>query len=118
MFWSWTYIWHLQGVFALCRVVKKNDKANDSNGEPKAPKRVGTSSSNVDLTSNEPLSISAGMSSQVNYESRHSSHTTSPYEATPTAEFEPASRDANPADFWVSPDLILDSSKVYTCDKS
>lgn len=116
MFWSWTYIWHLQGVFALCRVVKKNDKTNDSNGEPKAPKRVGTSSSNVDLTSNEPLSISAGMSSQVNYESRHSSHTTSPYEATPTAEFEPASRDANPADFWVSPDLILDSSKV--CDKS
>ncbi|PRQ18721.1 putative transcription factor NAM family [Rosa chinensis] len=111
-----------QGVFALCRVVKKKEhtqKANDSNGEPKA-KTTGSTSSNGDLTStrnsNETLSISAGMSSQVNYqhdESRHSSHTTSPYEVSPMAEFEPAPRGTNPADFWISPDLILDSSKDY-----
>lgn len=121
-FWS-----YLQGVFALCRVVKKNEhtqKANDCSGEPKA-KTVGSTSSNGDLTStinlNETLSISAGMSSQVNYqhdESRHSSHTTSPYEVTPMAEFEPAPRDTNPTAFWVSPDLILDSSKVLMWEKS
>ncbi|KAM1450176.1 hypothetical protein ACFX2I_037440 [Malus domestica] len=112
-----------QGVFALCRVVKKNEhahKTHDSHGEPKA-KRVGSaSSSGEDMTSTrilkEPLSISADTSSQASYlhnDSRYSSRATSPHGVNPMAEFEPASRETNPADFWVSPDLILDSSKDY-----
>ncbi|BFG31079.1 hypothetical protein CerSpe_173530 [Prunus speciosa] len=112
-----------QGVFALCRVIKKNEnaqKTNDSHGEPKA-KRVGSASNNgEDLNStrisNEPLNISDDLSSQASYqhnESHYSSHVTSPYEVNPMAEFEPTSRETNPADFWVSPDFILDSSKDY-----
>ncbi|KAI5327662.1 hypothetical protein L3X38_027058 [Prunus dulcis] len=112
-----------QGVFALCRVIKKNEnaqKTNDSHGEPKA-KRVGSASnSGEDLSStrisNEPLNISDDLSSRASYqhnESHYSSHVTSPYEVNPMAEFEPTSRETNPADFWVSPDFILDSSKDY-----
>ncbi|KAJ7952662.1 NAC domain-containing protein [Quillaja saponaria] len=111
-----------QGAFALCRVVKKNEhiqKMNDTRGKPKG-NRVGSSSSNGDLTSmaisKEPLSISGDIPSQASYlhnESRYSSPTPSPYEVAPMAQFEPALMEISPADFWVSPDLILDSSKDH-----
>ncbi|KAI4327260.1 hypothetical protein L6164_019743 [Bauhinia variegata] len=104
-----------QGGFALCRVVKKNEKANDySQGEQKG-KRAGTSSTNGDHTSirvsNEPLSISSDVSSQashMNHESRYSSPITSPCNVPPVTVFE-----TNPANFWVSPDFILDTSKDF-----
>ncbi|XP_040986988.1 NAC domain-containing protein 71-like [Juglans microcarpa x Juglans regia] len=101
-----------QGAFALCRIVKKNEhiqKIKDT-GEPKA-ERVRRSLSNGDFmstrTPNEAMSIP-------NNESQYSSPSTSPYEVTPTAEFEPALMETNPTSFWVSPDLILDSSKDYS----
>lgn len=113
------------GAFALCRVVKKNENAqktsHPSYGEPKG-KRVGSSSSIVDLTSskacNGPLSISSDISSQASYlsnESRYSSPITSPYpyEVSTVPESEHAPMETNPANLWVSPDLILDSSKDY-----
>ncbi|KAJ0053764.1 hypothetical protein Pint_03404 [Pistacia integerrima] len=114
---------NFQGAFALCRVVKKNENAQKtSHGELKG-KRVGSSSSIEDLTStrvsNEPLSISGDISSQASClynESRYSSPMTSPYpyEVTTIPESVPALMDSNPANLWVSPELILDSSKEYS----
>ena len=105
--------------------MKRNEqKASDAHGEPKAM-RMGSSSTNVELTSirisNEPLSTSGDISCQTSYpnnESRYSSPITSPYpyEVTQVQPFEPVSVDIDPASVWVSPDLILDSSRVYiTC---
>lgn len=105
----------IQGAFALCRVVKRNEQTQ------KTSKRVGSSSSMGDFTSrrvsNEPLSISSDMSSQSSClynESRYSSPMTSPYpyEVSTIPESEPAPMETNTANLWVSPDLILDSSKV------
>ncbi|XP_062073678.1 NAC domain-containing protein 71-like [Humulus lupulus] len=111
------------GAYALCRVVKKNEngqKLNDCLGEPKG-KKIGSSSSHGDFTSarlllNEPLGISGEASSHASYqhnESQYSSPITSPNEVTRAADFEPSVTETNPASFWVSPDLILDSSKDY-----
>ncbi|KAH9606905.1 hypothetical protein KSS87_019739 [Heliosperma pusillum] len=98
------------GAFALCRVVKKNG----FNENVKA-KRVGSTSSNKDLmpseVSNEPLSNSSDY--QYN-SSNYSSPISSPY-ITSRADFETtASMPTNSSSLWVSPELILDSSKEYS----
>ncbi|KAM6557477.1 hypothetical protein CsatB_004496 [Cannabis sativa] len=101
------------GGYALCRVVKKNEngqKLNDWLGEPKG-KKIGSSSSNGGLILNEPLGINSGEASS--HASRYSSPIMSPNEVTPVSDFEPSVTQTNPASFWVSPDLILDSSKDY-----
>lgn len=110
--------------------MKRNEqKTNDVNGDqPKAKRPVGSISTTNTvevLTStgicNEPLSTSDDISCQTSYpnnnnESRYSSPITSPhpYEVTQVPPVEPVSVDTtDPASVWVSPDLILDSSKVY-----
>ncbi|KAG5029036.1 hypothetical protein AAZX31_05G104600 [Glycine max] len=108
-----------QGGFALCRVIKKNVKASVSQGEHKG-KRAGSSSINGSDTSvkfsSEPFSNSGDASSQashLNKESRYSSPITSPYNVAPMGEYNQASVETNPSNFWISPDMILDSSKDY-----
>ena len=56
--------------------------------------------------------MSSLASYQCNNESRYSSPIASPAELTPVSEFEPSLAETDPASFWVSPELILDSSKV------
>lgn len=97
----------VQGAFALCRIVKRNEQK---------PTRVGVGGSsgsgspNVDSTrnSNEPFTTTSGDICQTSY----SSPITSPQMQQPF-ETVPVSIDTNPASVWVSPDLILDSSKDY-----
>ncbi|KAE8724149.1 NAC domain-containing protein 86 [Hibiscus syriacus] len=110
-----------QGAFALCRIVKRNEpKKRDGHGEPK-PIMVGTRSTNIEHAStrvcNEPSSTSGDISCQTSYpnsESHYSSPITSPaHETTHLPPFQPASLDIDPASVWLSPDLILDSSKDY-----
>ncbi|KAE8712758.1 NAC domain-containing protein 53 [Hibiscus syriacus] len=110
-----------QGAFALCRVVKRNEpKVSDARGEPKAT-RVGSSSTDVELTvtrltCKQPLSNSGDIScpkSYPNQGSNYSSRVTSPCEVTQVPPFEPVSVNTDRGDVWVSPDLILDSSKDY-----
>lgn len=106
----------------MCRVVKKNEHTQKmiDHGEPKA-KKAGASASNGDFTCtrtpNEPISISDDISSKACFlynESQHSSPITSPHKVITRAEFEPALMETNPSSFLVSPELILDSSKVLT----
>ncbi|OAY29752.1 hypothetical protein MANES_15G169500v8 [Manihot esculenta] len=110
-----------QGAFALCRVVKKNDqghKTSDSHGEPKT-KNICSSSNNGGFTSavisNEHMSASGDISqiTHLHNECHHSSPIASPYQLTAVAEFETLPMENNPSSLWVSPDLILDSSKDY-----
>ncbi|KAK8658000.1 hypothetical protein V6N13_036216 [Hibiscus sabdariffa] len=109
-----------QGAFALCRIVKRNEpKASDARGEPKAT-RVGSSSTDVELTMtrtcNQPLSNSGDIScpkSYPNQGSNSSSRVTSPCEVTQVPPVEPGSVNTELGGVWVSPDLILDSSKDY-----
>ncbi|OWM64116.1 NAC domain-containing protein 71-like [Punica granatum] len=112
-----------QGAYALCRVIKKNESnaQKRTETEPKG-KQGGTSSSNVDhITSmeilNEHSSFSGCLSSQMGSiydESRYPSPTLPFGNTTPMDECEPASVENNFSSLWVSPDLILDSSKGYT----
>ncbi|XP_057977220.1 NAC domain-containing protein 71-like isoform X1 [Malania oleifera] len=113
---------NFQGAFVLCRIVKKNDNAHkgDCHGESKA-KRVEGSPSNGDFSStvnsNEPLSISSEVPSPSSYthsDNYYTSPITAPYEFAPITKYDPASKVTDPANLWVSPDLILDSSKEYT----
>jgi hypothetical protein len=68
----------------LCRVIKKNEKS----------KRAETSSNDV--------------TSQTSYQTNDSGS----QNMAPIAEFNNVSIETNPSNFWISPDMILDSSKV------
>lgn len=99
-----------QGPFALCRVTKKNEsKVSYVSSEPKTME-VGSSSNGV---MNEPMVLQT--STRIGDESNLSSPLTS-YEKISTSENEPTSSTGlnNSSSFWVSPDLILDSSKEQT----
>ncbi|MED6106933.1 hypothetical protein PIB30_009233 [Stylosanthes scabra] len=99
-----------QGGYALCRVFKKNEKVNDLQG-------INGNDESMRI-SNEPLTISADASSSqaihLNSESVYSSPIASPHNVVPMADSNQPSINTNSsAELWVSPDLILDSSKDY-----
>lgn len=63
----------------------------------------------------EPSSMSNNTCSQGNYlynESHYPSQMPSQHEVAPMADLNPYLTETNPASCWVSPDMILDSSKV------
>nr|QSD99914.1 NAC family transcription factor [Melilotus albus] len=94
-----------KGDFALCRVIKKNEKI----------KRVATNSSisgsetSMRFSSNL-LCISGDVSSQAS----HLKNESLSQNVAPIAEFNHVSMETNPSNFWISPDMILDSSKEYS----
>ncbi|KAM7491105.1 hypothetical protein LguiA_034026 [Lonicera macranthoides] len=102
-----------QGPFALCRIMKKNGDIKD--------KQVGGSSSNNGSsastgTMNEPMVNPDDMAFQASFmgsESNYASPIASPYQSRPMMDYEPASMGPIPSSQWVSPDLILDSSKEF-----
>lgn len=114
---------NFRGPFALCRIVKRNElsqKTSDCHGEPKS-KMVGNSSSYGDCETmevcSEPLSMSNSTYSQGSYlcnEIRYPSHMPPQHEVTQMADLNPYLTETNPASCWVSPDMILDSSKDYS----
>ncbi|MCD7448134.1 hypothetical protein HAX54_038690 [Datura stramonium] len=102
-----------QGPFALCRVIKRNDvslKTKDVQGV----KQVGCSSTTGGFTSvNEPISLSDETPTQSAYMSKDSNYSTpitSPYQTTQFGDCE-STMGANSANLWMSPAMILDSSK-------
>lgn len=106
----------LQGPFALCRVIKRNDvslKTKDVQGV----KQVGCSSTAGRFTSvNEPIALSDETPTQSTYmsnDSNYSTPITSPYQTTQLGDYESAIA-ANSANLWMPPSMILDSSKVCT----
>lgn len=92
--------------------MKKNGDLKD--------KQVGGSSSNNGSsastgTMNEPMVNPDDMAFQASFmgsESNYASPIASPYQSRPMMDYEPASMGPIPSSQWVSPDLILDSSKV------
>ncbi|XP_070048174.1 NAC domain-containing protein 71-like isoform X1 [Nicotiana tomentosiformis] len=80
---------NFQGPFALCRIIKRNDAS------------LKTSDTSI-AVSNEPVVLTAETPTQTTYmcnDSNYSTPITSPYEGT------------NATNFWMSHDMILDSSK-------
>ncbi|CAK8562603.1 unnamed protein product [Lathyrus sativus] len=84
---------YFKGGFALCRVIKKNEKR----------KRIGTSSGDV-----------SSQASHLNNEIGYSSLVTSMQNVAPIAELNHVLIETNPSNLCISPDMILDSSKEYT----
>ncbi|KAL5724328.1 hypothetical protein ACHQM5_007603 [Ranunculus cassubicifolius] len=99
-----------QGAFALCRVVKRNDPAQKSGelqGDSKSKKKGNSSATgncNTMTYANDFLSATSDVYSG----SSHSSPANSPYHATRSTEVEPTFHFSSS---WVSPNLILDTSK-------
>lgn len=88
----------------MCRVTKRNEKPNGSQGEEEKEKKANG------INGEASMRISGDLSSS------QASPITSPiYHVAPTtAELDQAdSMEFNPSHFIVSPDLILDSSKVF-----
>jgi len=80
----------------LCRVSKKNEKG----------KRVATSSI---IGSETSMRFSSDVSSQAS----HLNNESGSQNVAPIAEFNHVSVETNYSNFWISPDMILDSLKVY-----
>ncbi|WCJ20661.1 NAC domain containing protein 71 [Euphorbia peplus] len=105
---------NFHGGFALCRVVKRNEQQGN-----KANAKTICSSSSIENLATPVFSNPNDISCEPSYlynenESYHSSPVASPYcQFTPLPEFDPPSINNQPSNIWVSPDLILDSSKDY-----
>ena len=81
--------------------MKKNEKANEKG----KGSRGGSNSSTNGNDNPTRFSSSCDISS-------HSSPIGSPSNMAPVSGFEQVSTDTNSSSFWLSPDMILDSSKV------
>ncbi|GAB4857810.1 hypothetical protein Ancab_015715 [Ancistrocladus abbreviatus] len=104
---------NFKGAFALCHVKKNENTRKGSNISGDKSKMAGSSRDFASMeVANEPMSTSNASTYQYNG-SNYSSPVSSPFIA-PMAEFETASTGSNPSSIWVSPDLILDSSKEYS----
>lgn len=105
-----------KGAFALCRVIKKIEvKLNSTSSSVEVNRKSGSSNkelASTETTTNEPLSISneSGFHSQFN-QSAHSTPISSPFDITRIGEFDGSSTQPSSDNMWVSPELILDSSK-------
>ncbi|KAK4748530.1 hypothetical protein SAY87_015116 [Trapa incisa] len=108
-----------QGAFALCRITKKNEinsqKKGDGESKGKQVREAGSSNENQ-FTSmevpNELLGYSGCDSSRAKNLSNENRYPSPMLELEP--EPEPSSVHSSFSDLWVSPDLILDSSKGYS----
>ncbi|XP_022971988.1 NAC domain-containing protein 71-like isoform X1 [Cucurbita maxima] len=110
---------NFKGAFALCRIVKKNDNLRESKGNIVGNGRDIEDSTSMRLVvSNELSNISKDDSSQTNFltdESRLSSPITSSYNTNMMSWRSMSIMETNREKVWISPDLILDSSKLdYT----
>lgn len=112
---------YLQGPYALCRVIKKNEQKTGDVHRDSTLKQVGSGSDIGKVApvaaSNDPVVISDVIPMQASYvESNNSTPITSPYQTPVTGEYEHSSiyssMGTNPSSHWVSSDMILDSSKV------
>ncbi|KAE8651448.1 NAC domain-containing protein 71 [Cucumis sativus] len=116
---------NFKGAFALCRIVKKNEigqKKKDNHREPKG-NAVGSSQASEDSAStrlvveNELSNILEDNLSQSNFfltnESRLASPMTTLYDTNPMSRYSTPIMETDPEKIWISPDLILDSSKDY-----
>lgn len=82
--------------------MKKNEKANE--------KGKGRAGNNGSTTNGNDTSMRFSNSGDI---SSLSSPIDSPSHMAPVSGFEQASTDTNSSSFWLSPDMILDSSKVF-----
>lgn len=109
-----------KGAFALCRIVKKNEVAHkkDNHRESKG-NVVGSSRASEDSVStrlvatNELLNILEDNSSQTNFLTNESGPMTTSYDTNPMSRYSTTIMETDPEKIWISPDLILDSSKDY-----
>lgn len=101
--------------------MKKNEQAHkkDNHREPKGDVvgsgRVGEESASTRLVENELSNILEDNSSRTNFlenESRLSSPMTTSYDTNPMSRYSTTIMETDPEKIWISPDLILDSSKV------
>ncbi|XP_073220191.1 NAC domain-containing protein 71 isoform X3 [Cicer arietinum] len=98
-----------EGAYALCRVIKKNEKSNDSQGQGRKKAKANDGSNSISTNGNEVSSQASQLCS--GSESLYSSPIDFSGNVPLMAGFEQASSDTNPSSFWLSPDMILDSSK-------
>ncbi|GAA0154328.1 hypothetical protein Leryth_010549 [Lithospermum erythrorhizon] len=105
-----------QGPFALCRIIKKNEhlekKTEDTTG---AMSKHAGSSYNQDLDSPMDSAETQMQTSYLGNGSNYSTPITSPHHSMPGDH---SSMGTNPASLWVSPSMILDSSKECSLGQS
>ncbi|CAN1256621.1 NAC domain-containing protein 71 [Linum perenne] len=112
----------LQGAYALCRIVKRNEQANKTGSRDASPsssmmtgdattRSRRASRKNGELVSSASVIFSEGMSISGSLQSTPLS---SPRQAISEFDQLVSMETSNPSSPWVlSPDLILDTSKVY-----
>ncbi|KAG9155654.1 hypothetical protein Leryth_003936 [Lithospermum erythrorhizon] len=101
------------GPFALCRIIKRNEslekKSEDAGATSKHPQGLDSA-----MALNQSPMDSEETQMQTSYlgnGSNYSTPITSPYHSIPGGDYDHFSMGTNPASLWLSPSMILDSSK-------